>query len=257
LVEDFINKYFIDPIKTGEGYNPVNTAAIALTAVLIGYLILKLLKKLKIKIDERLALAVAPYVFIGSMLRVFEDAKIVSNILFVTPFLFFWGGAVFIAILIFSVLLERRTKIPYFKTMFLVGILAIAALLPKLNFTNLQGAGLIFIYFLPWLFIFGFMKFWALKNRLIMLIQMLDATATAVGINYFGYSEEHVIPNIVIQLFGPFSFLFVKLLGVALILYLIDKTSEDNELNNYLKIAIGVIGGFTGSRDILRLLTLS
>ena len=89
------------------------------------------------------------------------------------------------------------------------------------------------------------------------LIQLFDGTATFVALNFFGYYEQHIIPTFIINLFGPISFIFIKLITVVAILVLIDRISPDKEFNNYLKLIIGILGGATGSRDFLALIALA
>jgi uncharacterized membrane protein len=90
---------------------------------------------------------------------------------------------------------------------------------------------------------------------------MFDATTTVTAMTFFGYGEQHVLPTIFINLFsstlfGPFSFIVLKLIGVVPVLILIDKLSSDKEFNNYLKLAIGILGAATGTRDFSCLLSL-
>lgn len=85
---------------------------------------------------------------------------------------------------------------------------------------------------------------------------MFDASTTFVALNFFGYSEQHIFPNFIISLFGPASFIFLKLIGVVAALILVDKFSKDKEFNNYLKLCIGILGGATGARDLFTLFSL-
>jgi uncharacterized membrane protein len=252
MFQDFIHKYFIQPIIKNEGYNPVNTTVYAVVTVLLAYLIFKFLKKLKIKIDKTFVVAISPYILLGSILRVLQDYGVLNSYLFVTPLLFFWGVPIVMLILLFSLALERF-GMQYFKFMFFVGILAIPFFILPLKLTNPYAAFLVFILFLPWLIFFKIFK-WTKENKIVSLIQIFDATTTFVSINFFGYLEQHVLPNLFISFFGSWSFIFVKLAAVVSILFLIDKFSKDKEFNNYLKICIGFIGAFTGIRDFTRLL---
>ena len=83
---------------------------------------------------------------------------------------------------------------------------------------------------------------------------MFDATNTFVALYFFGYNEQHFVPNIFISLFGPWIFIPIKAIAVIAALVLIDRYSDDKEFNNYLKLVIGILGGATSVRDFLRLI---
>lgn len=70
----FFYEYFIRPIDEHSGYNPVNTIAYALVALLAAYAIYLLLKRAKIRIDENFAYSLPPFVLLGSAMRVAADA---------------------------------------------------------------------------------------------------------------------------------------------------------------------------------------
>ncbi|MEM5855484.1 MAG: DUF63 family protein, partial [Candidatus Aenigmatarchaeota archaeon] len=92
------------------------------------------------------------------------------------------------------------------------------------------------------------------ENKAVFLTQIFDATVSFVGVNFFGYEEMHVLPNILIQNFGPISFIFFKALIVFLILFILDKIKGDEESKNFVKLLIAVLGASTGTRDALRLI---
>jgi uncharacterized membrane protein len=139
--------------------------------------------------------------------------------------------------------------------MFSIGSTSFIVSLTLLRFVNFYGALLIFLFLFPCLLFCLFFKKWSFENRFALFFQMLDANATFVSLNFFPlYKEQHVIPNFIISLFGPYSFVIVKFIAVVVTLFLIDKFSKDRELNNYVKIIIGFLGAATGFRDSLRLI---
>ena len=96
---------------------------------------------------------------------------------------------------------------------------------------------------------------WSFENKATLSVQMIDAVTTFVSMNYFGYGEQHVVPNIIISATGtPFSFVLVKLAVVILGLNIIDKYSEDEESRNLFKFAIALLGMGPGLRSLLRLI---
>jgi uncharacterized membrane protein len=251
--QDFVD-YFLSPIKTG--YDMPKTLAYSIAFVIAAYLIFRLMKKINIKIDKRLAVALTPYVFFGGILRSLEDAGTVNSYWFVTPGIYFFVFAVVLTVLVISLVLQTKRKIPYFKILFTVGLLLVSAAVTQVKPVNLSGVFLVGLFLLPWIAIFYSIKKWGLANRIVSLTQMFDATTTFVALNFFSYREQHVLPNFFINFFGPASFIFLKLVGVVAVLVLIDRFSTDKELNNYLKLLIGILGTATGTRDLFSLISL-
>jgi len=252
MFEDFFAKNFINAIINTEGYNPVNTTAYAVIFVIAAYLTFRLLKKLKIKIDRRLAIGISPFVVCGSLLRVLQDAGIVSSFIFVTPGIYFLIFAITITTLFVSLYLQKKLNMSYHKIMFVVGLTIASVFANLLEITNFYAIGLDLLFFLPWVAIFYFIK-WNPASKSVALIQMFDATTTFTSLQFFNYREQHVVPNIFINLFGPFSFIVVKAIAVIAVLILIDKFSEEKEYSNYLKLLIAILGAATSLRDFSRL----
>jgi uncharacterized membrane protein len=254
-----IFNYFLNPYE--EGYTIEKTLVFALLFVVLAFVIYKLLKKLKVKIDRRLIIAALPFVFFGSSLRVIVDSGVVINqtlrILLTTPNIYIIISLLTISLLYFSVTLQKKKIAKYHKIMFLIGSTLFIVSLSFIRFVNFYGVLLIFLFSFPWLLFCFFFKKWNFENRFALFFQMLDANTTFVSLNFFPlYKEQHIIPNFLINLFGPHSFVIIKFIAVVSILVLIDKFSKDRELNNYVKIIIGFLGAATGFRDSLRLIAL-
>lgn len=239
------------------GYTLAETIFYSIILVTSLYLVFKIAEKLRISFDERLAVALAPYIALGSLLRVSRDLGFLPFIIFKTPLIYFFIFF-FIAIsLAISFLLQIKFKILFYKPFFLFGILTLTfplALLTFVQMVNLEGIILVSLLFLPWLIIFKFIK-WKVENKAITLIQLFDGTVTSTAIGFFGYGEQHWLPTIIISLFNPFLFIFVKLSVVVIILILLDKFCEKKELRNYIKLIIGILGAATGIRDFTCLST--
>ena len=97
-------------------------------------------------------------------------------------------------------------------------------------------------------------------NLLIIFGQMFDAAATFVGVDFYGYSEKHPIPDFFFQTFGTSAvFIPIKLILACVMVYLIDISFRE-ELTKYpilkglIKIAIIVLGLAPGTRDMLRMM---
>ena len=252
-LQNFLNLYFTESV----GYNPVNTITYAIILVLFAIIVFEILKKLKIRIDKRLALAISPFVVFGSSVRVLKDAGILTEYVFITPGIYFLTFGITFLILIISIILQRKKGIPYFKTMFLIGLFLISPVLGFLKYINFIGVAYVLLWFVPWLVILKTIS-WFAENKAVIGIHMFDATTTFVSLNYFSYYEQHVLPRYIINLFGtPFSFIILKFVVIVSILLLIDNFSDDREFNNYVKLIIAILGAATGTRDFLRLFCLT
>jgi len=253
-LSDFFYKYFAE---SSYGYNIVNTTIYSIILILFVYLIFKILKKMKVDIDKNLALAISPFVLFGSSMRVLEDSKILRGSIFVTPGIYFLiFGITFLALLI-SVFIQKKKNIPYFKPMFIVGLILSAFSLGNLQYKNYLGIAYIIAYFIPWIVLLKLIP-WLKENKIVTGVHMFDANSTFVSLQYFNYYEQHVLPTYFINLSGtPFSFVIIKFVALVSILFLIDKYSHDKEFNNYIKLIIGILGAATGIRDFLRLFGLT
>jgi len=249
--------YFLAPKQTG--YDVPKTLIYALVLVVAVYSIYETLKKLKIKIDQRLAIAIAPYIVFGGALRVLQDAAVIDSYFFMTPGIYVLVFGITFSALLISIALQKRLGIAYYKTTFIFGMLLLPFTLAQLSFSNFYGGGLVFLFFLPWVVAFKVpcISKWAAENKIVTLVHMFDATTTVVSLSFFGYYEQHILPTFFINIFGPFSFIPLKALAIVGILILIDKLSDDKDkdrdFKNYLKLVIGILGAATGSRDFISL----
>jgi len=90
-------------------------------------------------------------------------------------------------------------------------------------------------------------------NQGILASHFLDASATFIALSYFGYLEQHVIPRLLIPLFGPISMFALKIVVVIPVLYVIDRYSDSPDFKNFLKIVVLILGLAPGLRDLIRL----
>jgi len=238
-------------------YTIESTLTYSIILIATAYVVFKLLRKLKINVDRELAIAVSPYIILGAALRVLKDAGFVTSYVFQTPGIYILVFAATLGSMLLSLLVKRKFNVPYYKTTFLIGVLLIPFVLSHLQAVNLYGGALVALFFLPWIVVSKFVK-WSAENKIVTLLHLFDATTTAVSMNFFGYAEQHVLPTFLINIFGPFSFIFFKLLAIGSILLIIDRfadtiTKEDKEFILYIKLIIGILGAATGSRDIITL----
>jgi uncharacterized membrane protein len=219
-IQEFISRYYVDPIVNDSGYNIVNTLtwALILGICLIG--IFKVFKHLRITIDQRFTAGVVCYVLFGSSLRVLEDADIFTpplQYLFITPIIYFVVFFVTVAALLLSVkIYGSRYHLPF---------AAIGLGLSSVNIIMLLGS------------------------------HLFDASSTMVGIDRLGYHGKHVVENYLVDLTGTGAVMYpLKLIVFIPLLYLIDSEFDEIELADLLKLVILVLGLSPACRNTIRIL---
>ncbi|MBI2547585.1 MAG: DUF63 family protein [Candidatus Aenigmarchaeota archaeon] len=251
---DFIYQYYIQPIFLNQGYNFVNTLTYAFIVVIAAYLSFKFIEKSKIKIDRNFVVSIVTLVVFGTMVRLLEEYGIVVSYFLVTPLIWIEVFALVFALFLVSRLVEKRFKIPYYKTLTLAGILLIIIPMTLVlsQIKQLKGMGIALGLMIPFAVILYLVK-WKLGNKLVAMSHIFDATATFTAIQFFGFKELHVVPRLLIGAFSPVSFIIIKVIVVVGVLLLIDRYSEDKNFNNFLKLIIAIIGFAPAIRDFFLL----
>jgi uncharacterized membrane protein len=96
-------------------------------------------------------------------------------------------------------------------------------------------------------------------NLILFFGHFLDASATFIAIDYYGYVEKHVLPVFLIEVFNTAAIMFIlKAVLIIVVVYFMDilykKDFQNNPiLSGLVKIAILVLGLGPGIRDLLRL----
>lgn len=270
---DFFQQYFVDPIIQGTGYNIYNTitfAVILVVAVLATY---KLLRKMKIAIDDKFVIGVLPYIILGGLLRALEDALTLS-VWFKTPLIYIVIFLVAFVALFVSRLIELSVKyrgraLSYHKLWSSFGFLLVIAgltqvavrspfaLAAMLSLTAFWAVLLIFVKKLSDRKIPKLSKFFSWENTSLLSVHMFDATTTFVALSYFPYFEQHVLPSFFIALFGPAVMFILKFAVVAAVLYVLDREmnkESEKEKRKFIKLVILILGLAPGLRNFFRLI---
>ncbi len=261
----FVEQYFIDPLVQGTGYNIYNTVAYALILILAAFATLKLLRYLKIKIDDKFVFGVFPFIILGGALRALEDAQILSSLLFKTPLIYFAVFAVAFVALAGSKLAERYVKLAYHKIWFIIGIALVLIFLTQVTVVNQLALTVMVVLTIFWTILLIFVKkfsdrikklekFFTWENTAILDVHMFDATTTFVAISYFPYFEQHVLPSFLIGLFGPAVMFVLKFVVIAIVLHVLDKEVNKKEERMFIKFIIIILGLAPGLRNFLRLI---
>ena len=214
-----------------------------------------------IKKDPKdLFIPLIPFIFFGSSARALVDNGIYPLVLWlVTPGIYVLTGFMTIATLLISVYVERKTKFDYRYFILIVGIILCIPNILSINHLN-------------WVSFFEIIGTWAVMTSIFALIgrkwsllkdkfnlgilsaHLFDASSTFIAIDFYGYGEQHVLPNALMNIAGTAAVMFpLKIAVILTALYVIDEYVEDDVIRNMLKLAIFILGLAPGLRDFLSL----
>ncbi|VVC72164.1 Uncharacterised protein [uncultured archaeon] len=263
---EFVNQYFVSPINDRTGYNIVNTFVYAIIALAAAYLIFKGLNRVGVKIDERFAYSIIPFILFGSALRVVVDANILPyNYFTVTPGIYVLVGLATVASVAALNALKRMDLLPLAGTVFFaVPLILLIPLFKNFFFAGLilalaligTGAGLLLL------------KLAKAKTPVVSMgataifSHALDGAATFVSIDVFSgaggiaYFEQHVFTNLLAQAFSGFwAFFAIKIAFATAVVYWLAKGGDvEEDEKYYVLLLITIFGLAPGVRDMLRLL---
>ena len=258
----FFEQYFIDPIISGSGYNVYNTLAYAALLIVAVFVTYKLLKKMKIAIDDRFMLGVLPYVILGVLLRALEDASsygiwLKTPLIYIVIFLVALGG------LLIAKAAERFTKRSYHLVWAGIGLIAVLAGLSQIAVRSPFALAAMISLALFWAVLLILAKklsekmgrkFFTWENTALLAVHMFDASTTFVALTYFPYFEQHVLPGFLISIFGPAVMFALKFAVVAAVLHVLDKEmAKEKEKRKFIKLVILILGLAPGLRNFFRL----
>ena len=248
------NFFYLHP-----GYTLFNTLVFGIILGIVVILIIKMFKYLK-KDPGDLFVPVIPFILFGSGARALVDNGIYPLTLWlVTPGIYILTGLVTIATLLISIYVEKKTEFDYRYLMLIVGVILCV---PNIVYSNYINWIAFFEVIGAWVvvssvFILLRNKWDLLKNKFnlnALLAHLFDASATFVAIDFYGYGEQHVLPNVLINFANTAAVMFpLKIVVILAALYMIDEYIEDNTIKNMLKLAIFILGLAPGLRDFLSL----
>src|SRR5512136_228238 len=277
MIGDFINKYYIAGIVQGQPYNIVDTATYAIVLVISVYLVYRWLRRSGVALDGPFILATIPFVVLGGLLRVVEDTGMIgppAKYLLITPLIFFVVFFIAAAGLVLSRTLEEHRLVPRFRTFYGgIGVgasLAVALLLAWFGLTRttidfVVLAAILAIAAATSLAVMALLQRvfrWEYASdplfRLLVIGQMLDASATGYGIDFgpIPYQEVHVVGSALIRWAGTAFALFpLKLVVVIPAIYVRElyRREGNREFANLVLLAMIVVGLAPGVRDMVRM----
>ena len=270
-----VDTFLPDIIQTTffSGYTVFNTVVYTLILAIFVVAIIKMFKKLDID-PISIFYAIIPFIFLGSSTRALVDNGFYPKTVFlITPGLYILVGVITIASFLLSIYLFNKMEIDYRYTLFFLGIIFSVPniiLFSKLNFTAIIYVLITWIIASLIFMAIAFLVLYVknknshkaiekiLKHKInfsIVLAHLFDASTTYVAVEYFNYTEQHVLPNALNQLFDTYLTLFpMKLIVIVAVLYIIDQYFEDQTIKNLLKLTVFVLGLAPGLRNILTLI---
>lgn len=258
MIPEFIEKYFVDPVKSGEGYNWVNTITYALILTVAALLVYYYLAK-RIVFHKKAYYSVSLFILVGASARVIYDMGVSDSYLLVTPLIYLLTFGIAFVLLIVTVVLWKENYYKYMAGAALCLFVSILVIL-ILNAETFNSKG--FLYIVTTAAAVSVIVYYVAQhensrfitdNMEVMGGHILDASATSFGIAMFGYFEQHIVPGVFIKLFGtPFVMFPLKITVVGVILYLI-KDIEEEGFKNLLKLIVLALGAAPAVRDLLRI----
>jgi len=274
-MENFIYKYYIEPIWSHSGYNVVNTITYALIAIAAVYGLHRVLKG-RVKMDARFIGGVLAFVLLGSTMRVVTDAIDTGAFKPVTPFhawvlqSHFWDYSYLtvtpgIYLLTAALLLLTLALLHRMGRVELLGHVGLALWLPHfLLLVPFMGYA---IYAIPVLLLAAIPAYLAYRHfrdpvlSAIVAGQALDGAATFFVIDIFSkisglaYFEQHVFSAGIGEITGTFfSFYLLKVAIAIAAAYVLQKEEMDSEDRNYIALILMIMGFAPGIRDMLRMM---
>ena len=268
---DFVNRNFVDGIINDTSYNHIDMLTYVIILFIGVYAVLKLLNKLKIKVDENFVIATIPYILMGSVFRVIEDADILNppvKYFFITPLIFFVMFTASFGSLLLMRYLEDKGRINnyiqmYAKTGMLFSIAGISILVYN-SYTDLKPDILVYSLVPAVALTFFIDKISPaigmvyLRSRIYsfaIFSFLLDSITTYIGTDFLDYTNKHPYSSFLPSIFGTGIVMIpLSLTLVLLIIWMLEKDSQkdENESEKYMIILTLIVLGFSmGARNLL------
>jgi uncharacterized membrane protein len=241
------------------GYTILNTVVFGIILGIVVILVIKMFKYIK-KDPKDLVIPVIPFIFFGSSARALVDNGIYPLIhLLVTPGIYIFTGLITIITLLISIYVEKKAQFDYKYLMFIVGAILC---IPNIYYINNLDLVAFFEVILAWavvssIFVLLRNKWDLLKSKInlsALSAHLFDASSTFIAVDFYGYGEQHVLPNALTNLAGTAFVMFpLKIVVILAALCVIDEYVEDETIANMLKLAIFILGLAPGIRNFLSL----
>jgi len=242
------------------GYTILNTVVFGIILGISILFIIKMFRYLK-KDPADLIVPLIPFIFFGSSARALVDNNIYPlTYLLVTPGIYLLTGFMAIVTLLAAYFIEKKTDIDYRYIIFAVGIVICIPNILFLGPINIVAAlQVVGVWALISSFFVIVRNKWSLLtdkvNLTVLMAHLFDASSTYIAVDFYGYSEQHVLPSALTGLVGSAIVMFpLKIAVILTALYIIDTYIEDKTIANMLKLAIFILGLAPGLRNFLSLI---
>lgn len=267
---EIIRRFFISPIWERSGYNWVNTLTYGLILGIAAVVTYRSVRKTGYRFNLDLFVMFLPFLVLATTIRALVDSgKYPYTYLLISPGIYFTTMGIFGASILFALGVRRFSGAPLRGTVMSVGtILAASQLVLLLEMVKRPLAGVFIVAVASGVcgatlalrhFLRG--RTFLLESRanlLVICCHLIDATVTYVGIDFYGYAEQHVLPRTLIGLFGTGAVMYLlKLAALPIVLYLLDTYVDDEEMNIFVKMVIMVLGLAPATRNFLRIIVAS
>lgn len=217
----------------------------------------------RIGVDRGFLYSMVPVILLAISVRLLADAGVYqkSEYWSVTPGIYVSAFIYGVVLLSISMFIGSRAGIEYWKPAVLIGAI------PALYFMFRLGLEMTYYWRVVYpillgvaltslVYVFSFTEkvriFRQKENIAIIFAHMLDASGTFIGMNYYNFSEEHLLPEMVINFAGtPLVMIPLKLVVILSVLYILEK----EKYYKIIKFILFILGFGPGARNAL-LLTL-
>ena len=267
---EFFRRFFVNPIWERSGYNWVNTLAYGLLLGIAAVITYKAVKKTGYRFNLDLFIMFMPFLLFATAVRALVDSgKYPYTYLLISPGIYFTTMGIFALSILIGLLLRRFTSIEVKKTVIFIGALLatsqLALLLEKVE-RPVAGLLMVGVSLAVCLSVLLVSRLWgerltflrSRENLMVIWFHLIDATVTFIGVDFYGYAEQHVLPRGLIDVFGTAGVMYLlKLAVLPIVLYLLDKYVEEEEMNLFMKMIIMVLGLAPATRNFLRIIIAS
>ena len=243
MLKEILEKYIILPMIEGTGYNPVNTAFVAILFLIFGYLTYLVFRDYKF--DRKTCWKILPFVAAGSLIRAMKDHGMVNSLIFITP----WIWLLFLGIAVLLVTITRKME-----SLTVAGIAGLALLLPIYPVAHLSRLWLVLMSLQACLYVIRFLEAvmpWLRSYHFYFAFQMFDASTTFIGVSS-GFFEQHVMARAFISAFGPAGIYVLKIPVLLVVFWLINR--EKGRERDFLSFLVFLVAAGPGMRNLLTMI---
>ena len=241
--------------------------------ILILLVIFVILRKAfeRVRLDAKLIVAVSPFIFAGTFIRLLADTGAVEWNQFwsVTPWVYIVAVTLASLSLLAGFYMQKKTGLDYAYVPFITGLGITLYLLCLLSAYLIEPVRIIYPISFALFLTLGIYAFSVLfrisifqkkENLSIFFAHLLDASSTFIAFNYYDFYEEHLLPSYLISLAGNNALIMIpiKIILIASTLYFVErwysgeeKTEKVRTLYVMIKFLIFIIGIGPGIRNTM------